>query len=101
MTIEDTKIILNKIRESDLNIRRKRAKVEALKVRTEGRAIQYDKLNVMTSVTNMTEELLVDIVDLEKEIEEDIAQSDELAINIYRTINTLPSLDEQNVLLYY
>lgn len=95
------KVILDDIREADKNIRAKRLKIELMTTKVEGGAIRYDKLNVKTSTSNFTEEMLADIADLEMEIEEDLAQIDTKYMDIYKLIKVLKSIDEQNMLYGY
>lgn len=95
------KHILDDIRESDARIRAKRLKVELLSIKCQGGAIRYDKLNVKSSVSNFTEEMMAEIADLEMEIEEDLAQVDTKYADVYKIIRQLKSLDEQNMLYGY
>lgn len=95
------KAILDDIRDADKKIRAKRLKIELMTTRVEGGAIRYDKLNVKTSTSNFTEEMLADIADLEMEIEEDLAQVDTKYMDVYKLIRALKNIDEQNMLYGY
>ena len=95
------KQILEEIKANDSIIKAKRLKIQLLTTKVEGGAIRYDKLNVKSSVSNFTEELLADIADLELEVEEDLAQADEQYARAYRSIKSMKDISEQNILLGY
>lgn len=93
--------LLDNIRGSSKRILSKRLKIQALKESTGASAIRYDKDKIVTTPSNFIELALAEAMDLEKEIEEDLAQEDESKVIAYRIINKLDNLDEQNVLLFY
>lgn len=93
--------ILTSIRDFNIHIKKRYEKVEALKLSTLPSAIRYDKDKIQSSPQNYQEKALADAVDLEYEIEEEIASMDELKINVYNVINSLEDEEEQKLLLFY
>lgn len=103
MTIrqENAKKDLQYIRDFELSIKKRREKLEALRMAALPGAITYDKERVQISPKNFTEEVLCDAHDLESEIEEDLASIDGFRRVVYERVMQLTDIQEQTLLMYY
>ena len=84
-----TKEYLSQLKILDLKITHTIEEIDHLKALALGRGIAYDKDRVQTSPENRQEELIAKWVDLEREIDREIAQRS-------RIINEIQSLENRN-----
>lgn len=92
---------LTVIRNFQRTLQIKRDKIDALKLSAGSSAIRYDKEPVQTTPDNFTEKVLIDAVDLEAEIEEDIASMESIKRYVYDAIQRMDNMEEQNLLIFY
>lgn len=93
---------LNKIRDVEKTIQGKEQELEALRYKASGAgAIRYDKDRVQTSPQNYMEMAMIDIVELEKEIEEDKASIENIKGTAYGIVRIMQQADERTVIEWF
>ena len=76
----------------------KRAKIDALKARVETRGINYDKLAVQTSPSDVMADTIAEIADLERECDELCKQYDESLKAVEDAVSLLDDETEYTIL---
>ena len=90
---------LKKIREVERNLNSKRDELEALRYRASGAgAIRYDKDRVQTSPGDYLAMAIADIVEIEKQIEEDEASIEDMKGQAYAIVRRI-ELPEHRTLI--
>lgn len=93
---------LSKIRDVEKMIHGKEQELEALRYKASGAgAISYDKDRVQTSPQNYTEMAMIDIVELQKEIEEDKASIENIKGDAYAIVRMMPEPDQRAMIEWF
>ena len=81
---------LIRIRSVERNIKNKRNELDALRYKASGAgAIRYDKDRVQTSPKDYLTMAIADIIELEKQIREDVAEAEEMRTEAYAIVRKL------------
>ena len=97
-----TKWDLEKIRESAKRINQKKLELEALRYKASGAGgIRYDKDRVQTSPQNYMEMAIADVIEIEKQIEEEEAKVEEQLGKAYSAVRKIEQPDQRAVLEWY
>lgn len=93
---------LRKIREIEVNLNNKRDELEALRYKASGAgAIQYDKDRVQTSPQDYLTMAIMDIIELEKQIEEDEASIETIKGQAYSFVRQMEEVTHRIFIEWY
>lgn len=93
---------LSKIKDVEEMIRKKEQELEALRYKASGAgAIRYDKDRVQTSPQNYMEMAMMDIVELNKEIEEDKASIENIKGDAYAIVRMIQKADQRAIIEWF
>lgn len=97
-----TKWDLEQIRESEKKINQKKLELEALRYKATGAgAIRYDKDRVQTSPQNYMEMAIADVIEIEKEIEEEEIAIEGKKGEAYSLVRKMEHPDQRAVIEWY
>lgn len=97
-----TKCDLERIRESAKRINQKKLELEALRYKASGAgAIRYDKDRVQTTPQNYMEMAIADVIEIEKQIEEEEAKVEVQLGKAYSAVRKMEQPDQRAVIEWY
>ena len=104
MTKNQTKAddYLRKIQATENNLKKKRDELEALRYKASGAgAIRYDKDRVQTSPKDYLSMAIDDIIEIEKQIEEDEAAVEKTKGEAYSIVRRMPEADHRAMIEWF
>ena len=104
MTQNQTKadMFLWQIREVEKRLKNKRDEVEALRYKASGAgAIRYDKDRVQTSPNDYLAMAMSDILELEKQIEEDVASIEDIKGQAYTIVRQMEQPEHRTMIEWF
>lgn len=104
MTQNQTKadMFLRQIREVEKRLKNKRDEVEALRYKASGAgAIRYDKDRVQTSPNDYLAMAMSDILELEKQIEEDVASIEDIKGQAYTIVRQMEQPEHRTMIEWF
>lgn len=97
-----TKWDLERIRESEKKINQKRLELEALRYKASGAgAIRYDKDRVQTTPQNYMEMAIADLIEIEKQIEEEEDKIEWQKAAAYSVVRKMEAPDQRAIIEWY
>ena len=95
-------VYLRKIREIEKNLKNKRDELEALRYRASGAgAIQYDKDKVQTSPSDYLTMAIADIIEIEKQIEEDETSVEDMIGQAYAIVRQIELPEHRTIIEWF
>lgn len=93
---------LRQIRDVERNIKVKRDELEALRYKASGAgAIRYDKDKVQTSPNDYLTMTIADILELEKQLEEDEASIEDIKASAYTIVRRIKAPEHRTVIEWF
>jgi DNA-directed RNA polymerase specialized sigma subunit len=93
---------LRQIREVEKRLKNKRDEVEALRYKASGAgAIRYDKDRVQTSPNDYLAMAMSDILELEKQIEEDVASIEDIKGQAYMIVRQMEQPEHRTMIEWF
>lgn len=93
---------LRQIRDVERNIKVKRDELEALRYKASGAgAIRYDKDKVQTSPNDYLTMAIADILELEKQLEEDEASIEDIKASAYTIVRRIKTPEHRTVIEWF
>ena len=93
---------LRKIREVEKTLKNKRDELEALRYRASGAgAIQYDKDKVQTSPSDYLTMAIADIIEIEKQIEEDETSVEDMIGQAYAIVRQIELPEHRTIIEWF
>lgn len=95
-------IYLKQIRDVERTMKNKRDELEALRYKASGAtAIRYDKDKVQTSPQDYLSMAIMDIIEIEKQIEEDSASIEDMKGSAYAIVRQMKSADQRALIEWF
>ena len=93
---------LKQIRDVERTLKNKRDELEALRYRASGvTAIRYDKDKIQTSPKDYLSMAIADIIEIEKQIEEDSASIEDIKGSAYAIVRRMESPDQRALIEWF
>ena len=95
-------VYLRRIRDIEKNLKNKRDELEALRYRASGAgAIQYDKDKVQTSPSDYLTMAIADIIEIEKQIEEDETSVEDMIGQAYAIVRQIELPEHRTIIEWF
>lgn len=95
-------LFLKQIRDVERTLKNKRDELEALRYRASGAGgIRYDKDKVQTSPSDYLSMAIADIIEIEKQIEEDAASVEDIKGSAYAIVRKMESPDQRALIEWF